>query len=98
MEEEVTEKEEEVEEMEVEEVVTEEEVEEMEVEEVDEVESDDVEEEVEEEEEEVFNVTIDGTEYFTTNEKNGMIYSVTSDGDVGEEVGYYEDGEPGFYE
>jgi len=43
-------------------------------------------------------VTIDGKEYFTTNEKNGMIYEMTADGDVGEELGYYEDGEPGFYE
>ena len=55
-------------------------------------------EEEEEEEEEVFQVTIDGTNYYTTNEKNGMIYAVTSDGNVGDEVGYYEDGEPGFYE
>jgi hypothetical protein len=52
----------------------------------------------EEEEEEVFLVTIDGKSYFTTNEKNGMLYGVTSDGDVGEEVGYYENGEAGFYE
>ena len=55
-------------------------------------------EEPEEEEEEVFMVTIDGKSYFTTNEKNGMLYGVTSDGEVGEEVGYYENGEAGFYE
>jgi hypothetical protein len=54
--------------------------------------------EPEAEEEEVFLVTIDGKSYFTTNEKNGMLYGVTSDGDVGEEVGYYENGEAGFYE
>ena len=54
--------------------------------------------EQEEEEEEVFMVTIDGKSYFTTNEKNGMLYGVTSDGEVGEEVGYYENGEAGFYE
>ena len=52
----------------------------------------------EEEEQEVFMVHIDGTAYFTTNEKNGMIYAVTSDGDVGDEVGYYENGDAGFYE
>ena len=52
----------------------------------------------EEEEEEVYPIVIDGVNYFTTNEKTGMIYSVTTDGEVGEEVGYYEDGEPGFYE
>jgi len=54
-----------------------------------------VEEEVEEE---VYMVTIDGTKYYTTNEKDGMIYEVTSDGEVGEELGFYEDGEPGFYD
>ena len=87
--------EEEVEE-EVEETV-EEEVEETAEEEVEETVEEEAEEEAEEEEE-VYTVTIDGKEYFTTNEKTGMIYEVTSDGDVGEEVGYYEDGEPGFYE
>ena len=50
------------------------------------------------EEEEVFMITIDGTDYFTTSETDGMIYAVTKDGDVGEEVGYFEEGEPGFYE
>ena len=63
------------------------------------VEEESEEEVVEEEsEEEVYQVTIDGTKYYTTNEKNGMIYTVTPDGDVGDEVGYYEDGEAGFYE
>lgn len=80
--------------------VEEEEVEETEEEEAVEEETEEVEETEEEveEEEEVFVVTIDGKEYFTTNEKNGMIYEMTADGDVGEELGYYEDGEPGFYE
>ena len=50
------------------------------------------------EEEEVFMITIDGTDYFTTSETDGMIYAVTKDGDVGEEVGYFEEGEAGFYE
>ena len=99
-----TEEEEVVEETEEEEVVeeTEEEVveeteEEEEAEEEEEEEAEETEEE-EAEEEEVFQVTIDGTNYYTTNEKSGMIYAITSDGDVGDEVGYYEDGEPGFYE
>ena len=50
------------------------------------------------EEEEVFLITIDGKQYYTTNEKNGMIYASTSEGDVGDEVGYFENGEAGFYE
>jgi hypothetical protein len=56
------------------------------------------EEPADEDEEEVFMITIDGTDYFTTSETDGMIYAVTKDGDVGEEVGYFEEGEPGFYE
>jgi hypothetical protein len=84
----------------VEETEEEEVIEETEEEVVEETEEEDAEEEEEEEaeEEEVFQVTIDGTNYYTTNEKSGMIYAITSDGDVGDEVGYYEDGEPGFYE
>jgi len=70
----------------------------VEVEEPKKVEDEESEKVEEEEEEEVFLVTIDGKDYFTTNEKNGMLYGVTSDGEVGEEVGYYENGEPGFYE
>lgn len=49
-------------------------------------------------EEEVFEIEIDGTSYYTTNETSGMIYAKTEDGDIGDEVGYFEDGEPGFYE
>ena len=97
-----TEEEEEAEEEEEEEAeeTEEEEAEETEEEEAEEEEEEEAEEEEEEEaeEEEVFQVTIDGTNYYTTNEKSGMIYAITSDGDVGDEVGYYEDGEPGFYE
>jgi hypothetical protein len=102
---EVEETEEEVEEEE-DTVEVEEEVEEIEeeVEEEAEEESVEVEESKEEpadedgDEEEVFMITIDGTDYFTTSETDGMIYAVTKDGDVGEEVGYFEEGEPGFYE
>ena len=103
-----------VEETEVEEVVEEEVVEEEVVEEevveeevVEEVVEDEVVEEEKTEtevvadddnEEEVFEIEIDGTSYYTTNETSGMIYAKTEDGDIGDEVGYFEDGEPGFYE
>jgi hypothetical protein len=105
------EEEEEVEEVEeVEEEVEEEDEEEEEVEEVEEVEDEEeeeVEEEVEEEEveeeeeeeeveEEVYEITIKSKTYYVTNEKNGTIYSVTSDGDIGDEVGKYVDGKPVF--
>lgn len=93
----------EVEEEEVEETEDEKEEETVEVE--DEAEEDTVEvkeskeePDEDEDEEEVFMITIDGTDYFTTSETDGMIYAVTKDGDVGEEVGYFEEGEPGFYE
>ena len=94
---------EEQEEEEEEEVVVEEEEEEVVVEEEEEeevVEQEVVEEEEEQDEEEaeVFEIEIDGTAYFTTDENNGMIYEKTTDGDVGEELGYFENGEPGFYE
>ena len=55
-----------------------------------------VEESGEEEEEEVFMKEIDGKSYYV--DTKGMIYAVTEDEEVGDEVGYYEDGEPGFYE
>ena len=89
---------EEEEEVEEEKEVSEEEKEEEVEKEVEEEKEVSEEEKEEVEEEEVFLVTIDGKSYFTTNEKNGMLYGVTSDGDVGEEVGYYENGEAGFYE
>ena len=92
----------EVEEEEVEETVEEEveEEEEVEVEETEEVEVEEEEEEteeveVEEEEEveeEVSEVTIQGKMYYTTNETNGVIYAVTADGDIGEEVGMFKNG------
>jgi hypothetical protein len=50
----------------------------------------------EEIEEEVYEVTINGKTYYTTNEVNGVIYSVTSDGEIGDEVGEYKDGKPTF--
>lgn len=60
----------------------------------------DVEEESEEEseeEEEVFEVTIRGKKYFTTNTTNGEIYSITSDGDIGDEIGKYHKGKVTWY-
>jgi len=80
--EEVVEEEEEV----VEEEVVEEEEEVVEEEEVQE------EEEAEEEEEEVYEITIKGKSYYTTNEKNGTIYDIDENGDISEEVGKFENG------
>ena len=50
----------------------------------------------EEEDEEVFEVTIGDSVYFTANETTGEIYECTIDGDVGEVVGHYENGKPKF--
>ena len=102
-EEEEVEVEEEVEEVEGEEEEVEEEEEEVEVEveEVEEVEEEVEVEEVEEveegeEEEEVYETKINSKTYYVTNEKNGTIYSVTTDGDIGDEVGKFVDGKPLF--
>ena len=55
-------------------------------------------EEFEEEiEEEVFEVKIRGKTYFTADAKNGDIYKMTSDGDIGQEVGYFTNGEVVFH-
>ena len=83
--------EEEAEEEEVEEEEVEEEAEEAEEEEEEE---EAVEEEAEEEE--VYEVVIKGKTYYTTNEKNGVIYGVDKNGDVSDEVGVYVDGKPTF--
>jgi hypothetical protein len=86
--------EEEAEEEEAEEEAEEEEAEE-ETEEEEEEEAEEEEEEeaeAEEEEEEVYEVIINGKQYFTTNEKNGVIYAVDSDGEVGDEIGRYISG------
>ena len=101
--EETEEVEEEVEETEeVEEVEETEEVEEVEeTEEVEEVEeTEELEEEVEETEEdagEVYEITISGKSYYTTNEKNGKIYAIDKDEEVGDEIGDFKDGKPCFY-
>lgn len=49
-------------------------------------------EETEETDEEVYEVKIEGKIYYTTNIKNGIIYDVDKNGDVGDEVGYYKNG------
>ena len=64
-------------------------------EEEEEVEEDEKEEEEEEEEEEeVFEIEIDDVTYFATHEENGILYEITSDGDVGKKIGIIKDGEP----
>ena len=104
-EEEVEEEAEEEEEEEEEEEAEEEEVE-AEEEEEDEEEKEEVEEEEEEEEEEVeaeeeeaevFEITIKGTAYYTTNEVNGVIYAVAAGEEVGDEIGKFVDKKPVFY-
>jgi len=96
----VQDEEEEVEETEEEEETeeVEEEVEEEEQEETEEVEEEDQEEieEVEEEDEEVFEITIQGKQYYTNNENNGKIYSILPDEDVGPIVGNFKNGKPIF--
>jgi len=85
---EVEEEEEEVEEEEEEEE-DEQQEEDVEEEEEDEQQEEDVEEE--EEEVEVSEVMINGKAYFTSDEKNGIIYSSVDD-DVGDEVGVFKNG------
>ncbi len=52
--------------------------------------------EEEEEEEEVFEIEIDDITYFASGEENGILYEMTSDGDIGKKVGIIKDGEPIF--
>jgi hypothetical protein len=73
-----------------------EEEEEAEEEEVEEEAEEEVEEEEAEEEEEVFEIEIDDVTYFATGEENGILYEMTSDGDIGKKVGIIKDGEPIF--
>ena len=56
------------------------------------------EEEVEdaESDEEVFEVTIKGKAYYTTNVSNGIIYAIESDESVGDEIGIFENGKAKF--
>jgi hypothetical protein len=50
------------------------------------------EEAVEEEEEGVYEVVIKGKRYYTTNETNGLIFSILDDDDVGDEIGKFVNG------
>ena len=89
---------EESEEEEVEVEVEESEEEEVEVE-VEESEEEEVEvdvEESEEEEEEAYEVTIKKKLYYTTNEIDGIIYSIDKDDEIGDEVGHFKNGKPVF--
>jgi FKBP-type peptidyl-prolyl cis-trans isomerase len=86
-----------------EEEVEEEAAEEEEEEEEEEVEEEAAEEEEEEEEaaeeeegEEVYEVTIKGKKYYTTNESNGTIYSIDVNGELDSEVGKFVNGAPVF--
>ena len=101
---------EEVEEEEDEEEEAEEEVEEEEGEEEEGEEEEGEEEEVEEregasegtvgsleEDEEVFEITIKGKSYYTTNEKSGKIYAIDENEDVGDEIGEFKEGKAVFY-
>ena len=45
-----------------------------------------------EEEEDVYEITIRGKKYYATNEKNGTIYAIDKDGEVGPEVGKFVNG------
>ena len=37
-------------------------------------------------------IEIDGSMYYTTNKKNGIIYEYLSDEEVGDEIGHLEEG------
>ena len=52
---------------------------------------------VEDLEEELFEIEIDDITYCTNNEDNGIIYEMTKDGEVGDEIGRFKEGEPIFY-
>jgi hypothetical protein len=49
-------------------------------------------EESEEEEEGVYEIEIDGTRYYTTNEQNGIVYEAAEDDEVGDPIGKFVNG------
>jgi hypothetical protein len=51
-----------------------------------------------EEEEEFFEIEIDDVTYCTNDEENGIIYELSSEGDIGKKVGFLLNGEATFYE
>jgi hypothetical protein len=79
-------------EVEDEEVEIEVEEDEVEVEEEEEVEIEVEEEEEEEEEAGVYEIEINGTRYFTTNEQDGVVYEAIGEDDVGDEIGKFVKG------
>jgi len=48
------------------------------------------------EDEDIFEIDIDDVTYCTNNEENGFIYEL-KDGEMGDKIGYFKDGEPFFY-
>ena len=50
-----------------------------------------------EEDDEVFEIDIDDKTYCTNNDENGFIWELTEDGEQGDKVGYFKEGEPFFY-
>ena len=74
----------------------EEEEEEEEEEKEEQEEKEEEEEEEQEEEEEVYETSINGVSYYVTDEKNGTIYEIDEDEEVGNELGKYENGVPVF--
>jgi len=50
-----------------------------------------------EEEEELFEIEIDDVTYCTNDDENGFIWELTKDGEQGEKIGYFKEGEPIFY-
>lgn len=50
----------------------------------------------EDEEQELIEIEIDDVLYCTENEENGFIYEIDEEGNVGEPVGYFKNGEPFF--
>ena len=57
----------------------------------------DEDEEEEEEEEEVYEVLVKGKKVYTTDEKNGVIYEILPDDDIGKEIGKFKNGKPLLY-
>jgi hypothetical protein len=53
--------------------------------------------EEEDDDEDIFEIEIDDVTYCTNNEETGFIWEMTSDGEQGDKVGYFKDGEPIFY-
>ena len=62
----------------------------------DEDDEDEDDEDESEEELEVDELEINGKLYFTTDDKNGILYSVDEDGDIGDEIGYLKNGKAFF--